>query len=103
MGTHCRPLLMQGHSTLNTAVSTRSDVHAQGGVYGNAQQAAAGAPSLDILRRLIQLGVDVNAQGGQFGNALSATACRGSLDIARLLITGLMSMRREGMHFMLLP
>ena len=50
------------------------NVHAQGGEYGNALQAASYRGNMDIVKFLLEQGIDVNVQGGQFGNALQAAA-----------------------------
>ncbi len=47
-----------------------ADVNAQGGVYGNALQAASHGGHGEIVRQLLERGADVNAQGGHYGNAL---------------------------------
>ncbi|RSL87112.1 hypothetical protein CEP51_002393 [Fusarium floridanum] len=63
-----------------------ADVNAQGGMYGNALQAASSEGHLDIVRLLVEKGADVNAQGGEYVNALQAASWRGHLDIVRLLV-----------------
>jgi ankyrin repeat protein len=50
------------------------DVNAQGGIYGNALQAASLKGNDEIVEMLIEKGADVNAQGGIFDNALQAAS-----------------------------
>ncbi|UPK91519.1 hypothetical protein LCI18_002454 [Fusarium solani-melongenae] len=47
-----------------------ADVSAQGGLYGNALQAAAERGHQEIIILLLAKGADINAQGGEYGNAL---------------------------------
>ena len=49
-----------------------ADVHAQGGEYGNALQAASSGGQKAVVRLLLDKGTDVNAQGGDLGHALQA-------------------------------
>ena len=56
-----------------------ADVNAQGGLYGNALQAASYGGYDRVVQILLDKGADVNAQGGEYGNALY-TASRGGHD-----------------------
>jgi ankyrin repeat protein len=47
-----------------------ADINAQGGLYGNALQAALARGYQEIARQLLDRGADVNAQGGKYGNLL---------------------------------
>jgi ankyrin repeat protein/serine/threonine protein kinase len=62
------------------------DVNAQGGLYGNALQAASSRGHEAIVKLLLDKGADVNAQGGYYGNALQAVSYRGDKAIVRLLL-----------------
>jgi Ankyrin repeats (3 copies) len=64
----------------------QSEVNAQGGLYGNALQAASAGGHEGIVRLLLQSGADINAQGGNYGNALQAASARGHEGIVRLLL-----------------
>ena len=61
------------------------DADAQGGMYGNALQAASNRGHEAITKLLINKGADVNAQGGEDGNALQAASQGGHEAIAKLL------------------
>ena len=53
------------------------DVNAQGGLYGNALQAASERSGNGaMVRLLLDHGADVNAQGGEYGTALHAAATK---------------------------
>jgi hypothetical protein len=62
-----------------------ADVNVQGGVYGNALQAASGGGHREIVQLLLDKGADVNAQGGVYSNALQAALVRGHREIVQLL------------------
>ena len=51
-------------------------VNGQGGLYGNALQAASFRGHDKVVEQLLIKGADVNAQGGQYGNALQAASYR---------------------------
>lgn len=55
------------------------DVNFQGGVYGNALQAACASPKAreELVRMLLDAGAEVDVQGGKFGNAMQAVLCKG--------------------------
>ena len=63
-----------------------ADVHAQGGVYGNALQAASYKGHESIAKLILAKGADVNAPGGDFENALQAASYEGHKRIIKLLI-----------------
>ena len=54
-----------------------ADVNAQGGLYGNALQAASEGGHDLMVQMLIDKGADVSAQGGYYGNALQAASYGG--------------------------
>jgi ankyrin repeat protein len=62
------------------------DVNAQGGLYGNALQAASVGGSVEVVQLLLDKGAEVNAQGGQYGNALQAASVGGSVEVVQLLL-----------------
>ncbi|KAK0790679.1 hypothetical protein LTR59_009173 [Friedmanniomyces endolithicus] len=64
------------------------DVNAQGGVYGNALQAACcDSSQSEVVQLLLNSGADVNAQGGRYGNALQAACCDSSQsEVVQLLL-----------------
>jgi len=63
--------------TVNCHLNRGADVHAQGGEYGNALQAASYKGHEQIVRLLVDKGADVNTQGGHYGNALYAASSEG--------------------------
>ena len=71
----------------------RADVNAQGGLYGNALQAASYGGHEEITKQLIQKGTDVHAQGGLYGNALQAASC------PKLLLEKGADVNVQGGHF----
>ncbi|KAI2486063.1 multiple ankyrin repeats single kh domain protein [Pyrenophora tritici-repentis] len=75
LGTITRLLLEQG-----------ADVNAQGGVYGNALQAASAGGHEQVVKMLLDKGADVNAQGGEYGNALQAASAGGHEQVVKMLL-----------------
>ena len=63
-----------------------ADVNAQGGLHGNALQAASLGGHEAIVKLLLEKGADVNAQGGRHGNALQAALRGGHEAIVKLLL-----------------
>ncbi|KAH1564254.1 hypothetical protein KXX17_003875 [Aspergillus fumigatus] len=61
------------------------DVNAQGGLYGNALQAASYKGYQEIVKLLLGTGADINAQGGENGSALQAASHKGYQEIVKLL------------------
>ncbi|CUS15230.1 unnamed protein product, partial [Tuber aestivum] len=64
-----------------------ADVNAQGGVCGNALQAAAYRGHESVVQLLLERGAEANAKGGHYGNALQAAKAFGHQTIVQLLIT----------------
>ncbi|KAH1315402.1 hypothetical protein KXV70_001970 [Aspergillus fumigatus] len=62
------------------------DVNAQGGLYGNALQAASYKGYQEIVKLLLGTGADINAQGGENGSALQAASHKGYQEIVKLLL-----------------
>ena len=75
VGGVCRRLLDMG-----------ADVNAQGGICGNALQAASAHGNKDIVQLLLDSEADINAQGGHFGSALQAASGGGHEAIVQLLL-----------------
>jgi hypothetical protein len=63
-----------------------ADVNAQGGVCGNALQAASFRGHEAVVQLLLDKGAEVNAQGGEYGNALQAASIRGYEAVVQLLL-----------------
>ena len=51
------------------------DIHAGGGIYGSAIQAAAYSGQIDMLKRLLDNGADVHVKSGFYGSCLQAACC----------------------------
>lgn len=67
-------------------IENGADIHAQGGRYGNALQAAAFGGKDQAIRVMIERGASVATSGGKYGSALQAAAYRGHRMTAKLLI-----------------
>ncbi|KAJ5273735.1 Pfs NACHT and ankyrin domain protein [Penicillium angulare] len=67
-------------------ISKGADVNAQGGIYGNALQAASNRGYQEVVTLLLEKGADINTQGGQCGNALQAASANGHQEIVTLLL-----------------
>ena len=81
--------LEKGYETIARLLLEKgAEVNAQGGLYGNALQAAASVEGSEtIVRLLLEMGAEVNALGGFYDNALQAAASvEGSETIVRLLL-----------------
>jgi ankyrin repeat protein len=66
-------------------LSNNTDVNGQGGLYGDALQAASAGGHNQIVQRLLEEGADVNAQGGHYDNALQTASDRGHGQISQRL------------------
>ncbi|KAJ4463915.1 ankyrin repeat-containing domain protein, partial [Lentinula edodes] len=68
-------------------VENGANVNAQGGIFGNALQAATSGNNLNIVKFLVENGANVNAHGGKYENPLQAAAgCGRNLDIVKYLV-----------------
>src|ERR1700722_13688907 len=70
----------------NMILRRTGDINAQGGLYGNALQAASCGGHEAVIQLLLENGADVNAQGGRYGNALQAASYRGHAAVIQLLL-----------------
>ena len=75
----------------NSAVSLikgGADVNTQGGLHGNALQAAAVSEhaAVSAVKQLLEAGADVNARGGCWSTALLAAVAVGNILIVKLLL-----------------
>ena len=71
-----------------------ADVHANGGGYGNALQAASAAGHEAVVELLLDRGADVCAKGGMYANALLAASSEGHDTVVQLLLGRLNGTRR---------
>ncbi|THV73569.1 hypothetical protein D6D28_03175, partial [Aureobasidium pullulans] len=76
-----------------------ADANAQGGLDGNALQAASDGGHDKVVQMLLDKGADVNAQGGRFGNALRAASYRGHDKIVQTLLDKGADVNAEGGPF----
>lgn len=80
-------LAFHGYSRLTKALLDKKvNINAQGGIYGNALQAAIARDNNEIAELLLKQGADVNAQGGYYGNALQAAASKRNEDLVEILL-----------------
>ena len=76
-----------GHESIVRLLLDRgADMHAQGGMHGNALQAACYGGHESIVRLLLDRGAVINAQGGMHGNTLQAACYGGHESIVQLLL-----------------
>ncbi|KAJ6142423.1 ankyrin [Penicillium samsonianum] len=73
-----------------------ADVNAEGGVYGNALQAACARGHDKIAQILLEREANVNAEGGVYGNALQAAYAGGYDKIAQILLERGADVNAEG-------
>jgi ankyrin repeat protein len=76
-----------------------ADIHAQGGEYGNALQAASDRGYAEIVRLLLNKGAQINAQGGEHSNALQAASTGGHTEIVRLLLDQGADVNAQGSYY----
>ncbi|KAF7136844.1 hypothetical protein CNMCM5793_006414 [Aspergillus hiratsukae] len=73
--------------TIELLLEKGADVNAQGGLYGNALQAACVEGHKEVVQLLLENGAEVNVQdGGYYGNALHAACVEGHKEVAQLLL-----------------
>jgi ankyrin repeat protein len=77
------------------------DVHAQGGVYGNALQAASYRGNQQVVQLLLDKGANVQAQGGCFGDALQAASFSGHQQVVQLLLDEGIDIHAEGVSIVM--
>ncbi|KAH7205287.1 hypothetical protein BKA60DRAFT_685024 [Fusarium oxysporum] len=63
-----------------------ADVNAQGGLYGNALQAASSQGHREVVQLLLDYRADVNTRGGEYGNALHDASLEGNFEVVQLLL-----------------
>jgi len=67
-------------------LQTGADINANGGLCGNALQAASINGHQKVVQLLVDKGVDVNAEGGCYGSALAAALGQRNEELVRLLL-----------------
>jgi ankyrin repeat protein len=77
---------LRGRHEVVKILLERADVHAQGGQYCNALQAASLGGHLETVEVLLERGADVNTQGGEYDNALYAASRGGYLETVKILL-----------------
>ncbi|KAL9084482.1 MAG: hypothetical protein Q9165_008055 [Trypethelium subeluteriae] len=73
-------------SAVKLLLQTGADINAQGGIYGNALQAASLGGYTELVQLLLDKGANIHAQGGEYSNALQAASSRGYTAIVQLLL-----------------
>ena len=76
-----------------------AEVNAEGGIYGNALQAASYSGKETIVKLLLENGAEVNAEGGFCWNALQAGSYSGNEVIVKLLLENGAKVNAEGGRF----
>ncbi|KAJ3926164.1 MAG: ectomycorrhiza-induced ankyrin-domain/NACHT-domain-containing protein [Lentinula lateritia] len=84
---------------IQSADNVKEFVDAQGGVYGNALQAASIKGHESMVKLLLEHNADVNAQGGKHGTALQATSFQGNESIVKLLLEHNADVNAQGGYF----
>jgi hypothetical protein len=74
-------------------------VNAQGGLYGNALQAASAGGHKQVVKTLLDKGAEVNAQGGHYGNALYAASYGGHEQVVKTLLDKGAEVNTQGGHY----
>ncbi|KAI7978765.1 hypothetical protein EIK77_006985 [Talaromyces pinophilus] len=67
-------------------IAMGEDVNAQGGLYGNALNAASAGGNARIVKLLLEGGANINAPGAGYGSVLQAASYRGHEHIVKLLL-----------------
>jgi hypothetical protein len=89
-----------GFSTVTRLLLNKdADVHAQGGEYGNALQAASAGGHEQVVKMLLDEGADVNAQGGHCGNALQAASSTGHEQVVKMLLDKDAAVNAQGGYY----
>jgi ankyrin repeat protein len=73
-----------------------ANVNTEGGVSGNALQAAAGNGYQEVLSLLLEKGANMNKIGGPYGTALQAAAANGHMEAVLLLLKNGANLNVEG-------
>ena len=81
---------------VSSLLSSRADVNAQGGRYGNALQAALAKGHKGTVQLLLDNGAYVNTQGGLYGSALQTASAVGNKEIVQLLLDNGANINAQG-------
>ncbi|KAJ7144598.1 ankyrin repeat-containing domain protein [Mycena epipterygia] len=76
-----------------------ADVHAVGGYYGSALQAASYGGYIKIVQLLLAKGAEVNTGGGYYGSALQAASYGGHIDIVQGLLAKGAEVNQSGGYY----
>jgi ankyrin repeat protein len=91
---------LSGLSTITRLLLDKSaDVNAQGGVYGNALQAASYGGHEQVVEMLLNRGADVGTQGGDYGNALQAASYGGHEQVVEMLLNRGADVNTQGGYY----
>lgn len=73
-------------ATVQLLLEKGAHANIQGGLYGNALQAASKQGHIEVVQLLLEKGAHVNAQGGPYGNALRAASAGSRKATVQLLL-----------------
>jgi ankyrin repeat protein len=80
-------------------LNSGADINSQGGMYGNALQAALHNGHNAVVQQLLDSGANVNAQGGRYGNALQAASHSGHDAVVQQLLDSGADVNLQGGYF----
>ncbi|RVD81541.1 uncharacterized protein DFL_009401 [Arthrobotrys flagrans] len=84
-------------SAVELLIERGADPNAQGGIYGNALNAAVYRGNSEIAEMLIlKYGADINSQGGEYGNVLQSAAVGGNEQLIELLLAKNVDINAKG-------
>ena len=73
--------MISDRNTIELLLERGADVNVQGGVNGNALQAASVGGHKEIVELLLERGADVNAQGGYIWQCIASCIIRGHSEV----------------------
>ena len=90
----------EGHDQLIRLLLDRgAEVNAQGGLYGNALQAASRGGHEQTVQILLDRGAKINAQGGKYDSALQAASRGGHEKVIQVLLDRGAKINAQGGHY----
>ncbi|ESZ94731.1 hypothetical protein SBOR_4893 [Sclerotinia borealis F-4128] len=80
-------------------LDAKADVNTQGGLFGNALQAASAGGHEIVMKLLLDAKADVNTQGGFYGNALQTASAGGDKAMVKLLLNAKADINAQGGYY----